>query len=346
MSIDLTALQAYDYRLPKELIAQVPLPQRSDSRLLHLHKSTGELTHLRFRDIVDLLRPDDLMVINSSKVFPARLFATKENGSRIELLLLHELEPGLWQCLASPGNRLKLPQWLSLSSSLKGFIGMGDPEGIRNIRFEPPEVVWEHINQHGHIPLPPYIERTDSVEDIERYQTVYAKSLGSVAAPTAGLHFDDSTLHLLCQKGITTVEVNLHVGIGTFRPVKVPNITNHEMHSEYATISTETAKAINDALCSGRRIVCVGTTSVRTVESFWEGGEVVPGSKWTRLFIYPGYEFKVVKAMITNFHLPQSTLLMMISAFAGYEKVMNAYQNAIVQKYRFFSYGDAMFIGD
>lgn len=346
MSIDLTNLQAYDYHLPKELIAQAPLAERSASRLLHLHKSTGELTHLHFRELVNLLRSDDLMVVNSSKVFPARLFATKDNGNRIELLLLHELEPGVWQCLASPGKRLKQPQWLTLSPVLKGLIGMGDPEGIRTIRFEPGDIVWQHINQQGHIPLPPYIERSDSAEDIDRYQTVYAKSVGSVAAPTAGLHFDTDTLDLLRHKGITTVEVNLHVGIGTFRPVKVQDITRHDMHSEYASISPESAKAINDAHQSGRRIVCVGTTSVRTVESFWEDGEVVPGKKWTKLFIYPGYEFKVVQAMITNFHLPQSTLLMMISAFAGYDRVMHAYREAIVSQYRFFSYGDAMFIGD
>lgn len=344
MSIDLLSLKAYDYQLPRELIAQQALKERSSSRLLHLKKQGREIRHGIFSDIANLLHPDDLMVVNSSKVFPARMFAQKENGTRIELLLLNELSTGVWQCMVSPGKRVKTAQWLYLSPSLKAYISPGDAEGLREITFSPPEALWQEIYQLGHVPLPPYIERSDTKEDSTRYQTVFAREIGSVAAPTAGLHFDEALLKRLQDKGVEIVEVVLHVGIGTFRPVKTEDITAHTMHKELAAISEQTAQAINKAKAEGRRVVCVGTTSVRTVESFYSGAQLHHGTKWTDIFIYPGYEFKVPDAIITNFHLPQSTLLMMISAFAGYEFTMQAYREAIAERYRFFSYGDAMFI--
>ncbi len=344
MSVDLRSLKAYDYELPKELIAQKPLEKRSSSRLLHLNKQTGELRHMVFSDIAALLHPGDLMVVNSSKVFPARLFGKKENGTKIELLLLNELATGKWQCLVSPGKRVKTAQWLSFSPTLKGFISIGDPEGLREITFEPIDALWQEIYHLGHVPLPPYIERNDTREDSIRYQTVFAREVGSVAAPTAGLHFDEALLKSIKDKGVEIVDVTLHVGIGTFRPVKTQDITAHTMHKELAAISASTALAIDKAKAEGRRIVCVGTTSVRTVESFYGESSISSGTKWTDIFIYPGYEFKVPDAIITNFHLPQSTLLMMISAFAGHDLIMKAYQEAVLAKYRFFSYGDAMFI--
>lgn len=346
MSVDLRSLKTYDYQLPKELIAQEPLANRSSSRLLHLKRQSGEIRHRVFRDIAELINPGDVLVVNSSKVFPARLFGKKENGTAIELLLLNEDQPGIWQCLVSPGKRVKTAQWLQFSPTLKGYISSGDPEGLRVISFDPPEALWQEIYHLGHVPLPPYIDRSDTAEDSNRYQTVYAHEIGSAAAPTAGLHFDEALLQRIKDKGAEIVNVVLHVGIGTFRPVKTEDITQHVMHSELAAVPEATAMAINKAKAEGRRIICVGTTSVRTVESFWDGTKLSSGSKWTDIFIYPGYEFKVPGALITNFHLPQSTLLMMISAFAGYDTIMNAYQEAITQRYRFFSYGDAMFIED
>jgi len=346
MSPDLHSLKAYDYHLPKELIAQFPADKRSSSRLMHLKRKTEQISHRKFGDILELLRPDDLLIVNSSKVFPARLFASKENGTPIEILLLHPLSGNRWQCMASPGKRLKKAQEISFSQNLKGNIGQGDSEGLREIEFSSEVPFWEEIQRIGHIPLPPYIERSDGMMDIERYQTVYAREIGSVAAPTAGLHFDEELLHKLQAKGITIAEVVLHVGIGTFRPVKTELITDHVMHSELATIPEATALAINSAKADQRRVICVGTTSTRSVESFWNNGLLESGSKWTDIFIYPGYQFQVTDAMITNFHLPQSTLLMMISAFAGYDTVRRAYETAVAEQYRFFSYGDAMFIED
>lgn len=344
MSIDLHSLKAYDYQLPRELIAQQALAERSSSRLLHLKKHSHEISHRVFSDIVTLLHPGDLLVVNSSKVFPARMFAQKENGTKIEVLLLNELSPGVWQGMVSPGKRVKTAQYLYFSPSLKAYVSSGDAEGLREITFSPPEALWQEIYRLGHVPLPPYIERSDTAEDITRYQTVFAREIGSVAAPTAGLHFDEALVKRLQDKGIEIVEVVLHVGIGTFRPVKTEDITAHTMHKELAAISEKTALAINKAKAEGRRVICVGTTSVRTVESFYSGSQLDHGTKWTDIFIYPGYEFKVPDALITNFHLPQSTLLMMISAFAGYEATMQAYREAIAARYRFFSYGDAMFI--
>jgi len=346
MQPDLLRLQTYNYHLPPELIAQQPMPMRRQSRLMHVKRKPGSIAHREFGEIESLLHPGDVLVANSSKVFPARLFAKKENGTPIEVLLLHQIENLSWKVMIFPAKRVKVPQWLFFSDTLKGFIGLSDAEGLREIVFECHGQFWDEIYAIGHMPLPPYIDRSDTEQDQERYQTVYAKELGSVAAPTAGLHFDQPLLDALVQKGVILAEVVLHVGIGTFRPVKTELITDHVMHSELASISPASAQIIQQAKDEHRRVVCIGTTSTRTVESFWDNGKMQHGSKWTDIFIYPGFNFKVADAMITNFHLPQSTLLMMISAFAGYELIMSAYQQAIENRYRFFSYGDAMFIED
>jgi len=346
MMPDLLATDTYDYYLPKELIAQFPAEKRTASRLMQVKKKTGEIFHRRFTDILELLQEGDLVVINSSKVFPARLFATKVTGNKIEILLLHQLKENTWQCIARPGKKLKSPQWLYFSDNLSGYISQGNNEGIREIQFTCKTDFQEEIKRIGHIPLPPYIERSDTILDSERYQTVYARENGSVAAPTAGFHFDVEILNALRNKGVLFSEVILHIGIGTFRPVKLKRIIDHKMHSELAIIPKTTADAINLAKKEGRRVICVGTTSVRSVESFWLEGEMQSGSGWTDLFIYPGFNFQVTDALLTNFHLPKSTLLMMISAFGGYETIRKAYAIAVQENYRFFSYGDAMFIED
>lgn len=344
MSLNLLLRNSYHYDLPKELIAQYPADKREASRLMHLDRQVGSIEHKNFTDILDILSEGEVLVLNNSKVFPARLFGTKENGSKIEVFLLHPTDRNTWKCLVHPGKRLKEAQWLQFSDDFSGYIETSDYEGIREIRFEYQGDFWDKIFRVGHIPLPPYIARTDDKSDIERYQTVYAKELGSVAAPTAGLHFSSSILDKLKEKGVIITELTLHVGIGTFRPVKTENITEHTMHSECAEITQEAADTINCAKREGRRVVAVGTTTVRTLESFWDGNKLQTGNRWTDIFIYPGYKFGVPDAMITNFHLPESTLLMMISAFAGYDLVMNAYKQAVAEHYRFFSYGDAMVI--
>ena len=346
MSVDLLKLKTYDYLLPKELIAQNPMSERRESRLMHLKRESKEINHSSFYAIVELLKAGDVLVINRSKVFPARLFAFKDNGTQIEVLLLHQLTENTWKCMVSPGKKLKTAQQLRFSDSLTAFVSQGDNEGLRDIQFVSTVPFWDEIYRIGHMPLHPYIERMDTDIDQQRYQTVYASELGSVAAPTAGLHFDSELLDALSKKGIQIAEIILHVGIGTFRPVKTEKITDHVMHAEFATIPEESAMKIQLAKNEQRRVVCVGTTSARTVESFWQDGVMNSGSKWTDIFIYPGVPFKVVNAMITNFHLPQSTLLMMISAFGGYDYIMQAYEEAVKQKYRFSSYGDAMFIED
>lgn len=336
---------AYYYQLPKELIAQYPCPRREESRLMHLNVSSGSIFHHHFKDIKNLLRPGDLLVLNNSKVFPARLYGNIENGSRIEILLLNPTaDEYTWNCLAHPGKKLKEAQWIYFSDALKGFISMGREDGQREIRLEYSGSLFDILSGIGHVPLPPYIARSDEQSDIERYQTVYAKEPGSVAAPTAGLHFSQALLAELAEQGIMRAELSLHVGIGTFRPVKSASILKHTMHSELAEISGEAADSINLAKSQGRRIVAVGTTTVRSLESFWQEGKLQSGRKWTDIFIYPGYEFRVPDALITNFHLPESTLLMMISAFAGYDTIQKAYQEAVAERYRFFSYGDAMYI--
>lgn len=337
-------LSSYDYDLPQELIAQYPLPQRDSSRLMYVDRAEGSFHHRSFRDIVDFIVPGEVLVLNSSKVIPARLFGFKENGTKIEVLLLKKLGESRWQCLVHPGRRLKQEQWLKFSPNLRGWISLGAEDGSREVVFESQGDYWQEIEKVGHMPLPPYIKREDEEEDRNTYQTVYAREPGSVAAPTAGLHFSPEILETLRGKGVLIVELVLHVGMGTFLPVKTERIDEHRMHSEFCTVDEETAKIINLAKAEGRRVIAVGSTSMRSLESFWNGRNLDSGSKWTDIFIYPGKEIHVADALITNFHLPKSTLIMMIAAFAGLELIKNSYQAAIEEKYRFFSYGDAMYI--
>ena len=341
---DLLDLETYNYQLPQELIAQYPLPDRGSSRLLHLDRETGDVAHLSFRDIVSHINPGEVLILNSSRVIPARLFGHKDNGTQVEVLLLNKLSDATWRCMVHPGKRLKKEQWIEFSPSLKGFISLPDEDGLRKIEFSPAQGYWQIIEEIGHMPLPPYIRRTDEASDRNRYQTVYATEPGSVAAPTAGLHFDSDLLDELKQKGVQIHNVILHVGLGTFLPVKSERIDQHKMHSEYCTVPRETAEAVNSAIDDKRRVIAVGSTSMRTLESFAHEGRLESGSRWTDIFIYPGYRFQIASALITNFHLPKSSLLMMISAFAGLENVMKAYQKAVRERYRFFSYGDAMYI--
>lgn len=342
---DLHQRESYHYHLPQELIAQYPAQERVESRLMHLQCSAKQISHRLFKEIKELLHPGDLLVLNNSKVFPARIFGSKENGTRIEVLLLHPAKTaGNWICLVNPGKRLRRDQWITFSPGLRGYLYAAGEDGMREMLLEHKDDLFTELDRIGHTPLPPYIAREDLESDRERYQTVYAKELGSVAAPTAGLHFSQELITDLKQRGVLFTELTLHVGIGTFRPVKVDNILQHTMHSECAELSEETAGMINSAKAEGRRVISVGTTSTRTIETFFEDGEMQHGKRWTDIFIYPGYSFKAIDAMITNFHLPESTLLMMISAFAGYHFVRDAYAEAVAQRYRFFSYGDAMFI--
>jgi len=345
MPKDLLTKEAYFYDLPEELIAQYPLQNRDESSLMHIRPADHSIHHRKFSELQELLHPGDLLVLNNSRVFPARLYGYKANGLKIQVLLLHpDHEENVWKCLLMPAKRIKKPQWLVFSDNLRGFVYPEDHDGMRSIKLEWSGDFWQEIEKIGHIPLPPYIERPDEDSDRNRYQTVYASQRGSVAAPTAGLHFSDQLISNLKDKGVLFAELTLHVGIGTFRPVKVERISEHVMHSECVEISTSSAEAINKAKREGRRVIAVGTTSVRALESFWDGNKLLDGNRWTDIFIYPGYRFGVPDAMITNFHLPESTLLMMISAFAGYDFVMEAYAEAVAKRYRFFSYGDAMYI--
>jgi len=345
--IDPLALETYDYELPEELIAQYPLPQRDSSRLMRVSRATQEIENLSFSRIVDLLNPGEVLVLNDSRVIPARLFGQKENGTRVEILLLNELEPGTWKCMVHPGKRLKQEQWLSFSPRLRGWVSIADDDGLRQISFETTDSTsdfWQELEAVGHVPLPPYIKRQDEVPDRQTYQTVYARERGSVAAPTAGLHFTPEVLARLEDKGVRVVKLTLHVGMGTFLPVKSDRIDAHKMHSEFCTVSPEAAAAVNQARANGKRVIAVGSTSARTLESYFNGEELLSGSRWTDIFIYPGRKMRVVDAMLTNFHLPKSSLLMMISAFAGIELIKKAYREAVGERYRFFSYGDAMLI--
>ncbi len=345
MKPDLLNKAAYYYDLPPELIAQYPLDKRDQSRLMHLNCTTKSIRHGMFKDLSSILKPGDLVVLNNSRVFPARIYGYKANGVKIQVLLLHpNAEDNSWKCLIQPAKRVKSEQWLTFSEKLRGLISPEDDDGMRSIRLEFEGDFWAEIEKIGHVPLPPYINRPDEHSDRKRYQTVYARESGSVAAPTAGLHFTRPLIAELKEKGVLFTELTLHVGIGTFRPVKTQRIDEHIMHSECVEISTTTARAVNQAKSEGRRVIAVGTTSVRSLESFWDGKKLLDGNRWTDIFIYPGYEFGVPDAIITNFHLPESTLLMMISAFAGYEYVREAYAAAVAERYRFFSYGDAMLI--
>ncbi|MBP3412317.1 MAG: tRNA preQ1(34) S-adenosylmethionine ribosyltransferase-isomerase QueA [Oscillospiraceae bacterium] len=332
------------YDLPTELIAQTPLQQRDGSRLLVMQKGNGSLAHKHFYEIVDYLQPGDCLVMNDSRVLPARLLGHRPTGGAVEILLLTQKEGDIWECLAKPGRKLKEgAEVLFGDGSLKAKI-VGETEtGNRLVHFSYEGIFLEQLERLGKMPLPPYIK--EELADGERYQTVYSRVNGSAAAPTAGLHFTKELLQQIQEKGVKLAYVTLHVGLGTFRPVKVDDVTNHHMHSEFCMISQETADVLNEVKRQGGRIVCVGTTSCRTLESLAEeDGSFREKSAWTEIFIYPGYRFKAMDALITNFHLPESTLIMLVSAFAGYDHVMNAYKEAVNERYRFFSFGDAMFI--
>ena len=333
------------FDLPEELIAKVPILDRSSSKLMVLDKKTGEISHKVFKDIVDYLNPGDCLVLNDTRVIPARLIGEKENtGGKIEFLLLKRNEDDTWETLVKPGKRAKIGTRFSFGQGklIAEVVGMGD-DGARIVKFEYEGIFEEVLDELGNMPLPPYI--TERLEERERYQTVYSKHNGSAAAPTAGLHFTDELLQKIKDKGVDIAFVTLHVGLGTFRPVKVDDVLEHDMHSEYYMVTQEAADKINKAKESGKRVITVGTTSTRTIESVAdENGKMKADSGWTKIFIYPGYEFKVVDNLITNFHLPESTLIMLVIALAGKENVLNAYECAVENKYRFFSFGDAMFI--
>jgi S-adenosylmethionine:tRNA ribosyltransferase-isomerase len=333
-------LTDFDYDLPEELIAKYPLAERSASRLLVVDH--GAISHHSFKDLPDLLRPTDLLVFNNTKVVPARLFAQKLTGGKVEILMERMVAPTeiLAHCRAS---HLKPGHELIINDEIK-FEVLHHEQGLYHLKLISAHKLMDVFNQHGHMPLPPYMKREDELADKERYQTIYAAPEGSVAAPTAGLHFDARVFERLATKGIEHVFVTLHVGAGTFQPVKAENITEHQMHSEVYEVSIEAAQKINAAKKAGRRVIAVGTTSVRTLESVACNHEVIAGFGSTEIFIYPGYDFKVVDGMITNFHLPKSSLLMLVSAFAGLEVIKEAYRIAILERYRFFSYGDAMLL--
>ena len=333
------------YDLPQELIAQDPLEDRSASRLMTLDKVTGKTEHHIFKEIINYLTPDDCLVLNNTKVIPARLYGSRVGtDAKIEVLLLKRKEDNVWETLVKPGKKCRPGTQISFGDGLlMGEVTDVVEDGNRLIRFTYEGIFEEILDQLGQMPLPPYI--THQLKDKNRYQTVYAKYDGSAAAPTAGLHFTPQLLEQIREKGVKIAEVTLHVGLGTFRPVKVDDVTQHHMHSEFYMIQEEAARLINDTRKNGGRIISVGTTSCRTLESAAdENGMLRPGSGWTDIFIYPGYQFKIVDALITNFHLPESTLVMLVSALAGKEHILAAYEEAVKEKYRFFSFGDAMFI--
>lgn len=335
------------FDLPEHLIAQTPLSQRDGSRLLHLNRETGALDHGTFRDLLGLLQPGDCLILNDSRVLPARLLGTRAGGGVCEILLLHPKEhptETLWECLVKPGRKLREGAVVSFGEGLlEGKISQVLEDGNRLVSFSYEGVFLELLDQLGTMPLPPYIQ--ERLEDQERYQTVYSRHLGSAAAPTAGLHFTPELLQEVEQRGVSLGYVTLHVGLGTFRPVQVADIHQHKMHSELAVLPEETRELIQNTKNAGGRVIAVGTTSARTLETFATGpGQVASGSRWTEIFLYPGYEFLLVDGLVTNFHLPESTLIMLVSALAGREAVLKAYQVAVEEGYRFFSFGDAMVI--
>ncbi len=333
------------YDLPEELIAQTPIEPRDSSRLLHLDRNSGEIIHRHFYSILDYLRKGDLLVVNNSRVIPARLYGKRvDTNADVELLLLEQNENNRWETLVKPGKRAKVGNVISFGDGLlKGEIVEVKEDGNRIIEFSCEENIFVALDKIGQMPLPPYI--THKLADKERYQTVYSKDLGSAAAPTAGLHFTKELMQKVKDMGVDIAEVTLHVGLGTFRPVKVDDVNNHKMHSEHYFMSKDAADKINFTKKNGGRVICVGTTSCRTIESVATfHGEIKECSGYTDIFIYPGYEFKVMDGLITNFHLPESTLIMLVSALCGFEHTMNAYKIAVDEKYRFFSFGDAMMI--
>ena len=332
------------FDLPEELIAQTPLEQRDHSRLLHLNKTTGEIEHMHFYQLPDLLREGDCLVLNNSRVLPARLIGSRLTGGSVELVLLRDLGDGCWECLSRPGRKTKPGTELTFGNGeLTATVESVAEGGNRIVRFHYEGIFLEVLERLGKMPLPPYIKA--ELEDAERYQTVYSKELGSAAAPTAGLHFTPELLEEIASRGVKICYVTLHVGLGTFRPVKEDEIEQHEMHSEFCIVPEDTARIISETKRRGGRVIAVGTTSCRTLESFAkDDGTIEPSSGWTDIFIYPGYKFKCIDALVTNFHLPESTLIMLVSALAGREHVLNAYKVAVEERYRFFSFGDAMFI--
>ena len=357
----------FHFPLPDELIAQEPLAARDQSRMLHLQRTSGQYTDRLFRDLPDLLQPGDLLVFNNTRVFPARLYGRRQGAraqaisphnpaardflqGRIEVLLTRQLstQPNDWECLVRPGRKIGVGEHLFFGErdELQAEVLARAQFGERRIRFLPVDDFFAVLDYIGHVPLPPYISRPDSSRDRERYQTVYARQRGSIAAPTAGLHFTPEILDRIRQRGVEIADITLHVGLGTFQPVRVERVEDHKIHSESYSICAASASAINQALHASRRIIAVGTTTVRTLEHAIRigGGTILPGTASADVFIYPGHDFKVVKAMLTNFHLPQSTLLMLVSAFAGRENILRAYGHAVAQAYRFYSYGDCMFI--
>jgi S-adenosylmethionine:tRNA ribosyltransferase-isomerase len=334
------------YDLPQELIAQTPLERRDASRLMTLDRKTGEVTHRHFFELPELLQPGDCLVLNNSRVLPARLLGNREpSGGAVEVLLLTDKGGGVWECLTRPGRKTHEGTQLSFGGGELTAEVVGEREdGNKLVKFHYEGIFLEVLERLGRTPLPPYIKQ--ELEDGERYQTVYSKISGSAAAPTAGLHFTEELLQKIREKGVREAFVTLHVGLGTFRPVKAEEVAEHHMHSEFCMMSKETADMLNETRAKGGRIVCVGTTSCRTLESLVkDDGHFEESSAWTDIFIYPGYQFKAMDALITNFHLPESTLVMLVSAFAGREHVLNAYKIAVQERYRFFSFGDAMFIG-
>lgn len=341
--IDYKSLDTYDYHLPENLIAQTPLEKRDESRLLIFDRKTKDMYHRHFKDITDFLKKGDVLVVNNTRVLPARLMAKKDTGANVEILLLKRINLNDWEVLLKPGKRVKIGTILTISDELKCELIEIKQDGNRVVRFHYNGVFEEILNRVGSMPLPHYIH--EKLKDNERYQTVYNKVLGSAAAPTAGLHFTPELMKNILDMGVEILELTLDVGLGTFRPCKEKDITKHVMHTEHYRLTQDVADKINKAKIENRRIIAVGTTSVRTLETVAQNGMPLEASEGeTNIFIYPPYEFKVVDALITNFHLPKSTLLMLVSAFAGYENTMNIYETAVENQYRFFSFGDAMFI--
>ena len=334
----------FDFELPEELIAQTPIQQRDHSRLMHLDKQTGEISHEHFYDLPRFLKKGDCLVLNDSRVLPARLIGCRSTGGSVELVLLRDLGEGRWECLSRPGRKTKPGTELSFGGGeLTATVESVAEGGNRIVKFHYEGIFLEVLERLGKMPLPPYIK--EELQDAERYQTVYSREIGSAAAPTAGLHFTRELLAQIEAMGVNVCYVTLHVGLGTFRPVKEDEIENHEMHLEFCIIPERTARIVTETKKAGNRVIAVGTTSCRTLESFaQEDGSLPVSSGWTNIFIYPGYQFKCIDALITNFHLPESTLIMLVSALAGREHVLNAYKCAVEERYRFFSFGDAMMI--
>ena len=337
-------IEQFDFELPEELIAQTPLEKRDTSKLLVLDKKTGEIEHKHFTDIIDYLESGDTLVLNDTKVIPARLYGVKEETKAlIEILLLKEVKKDTWECLVKPAKRIHMGEIVKFSDKLSAQCTEVKDEGIRVFKLIYKGILYEILDELGEMPLPPYIH--EKLKDKDRYQTVYAKNIGSAAAPTAGLHFTLDLLNKIKEKNVNVVYITLHVGLGTFRPVNVENINDHKMHSEFYMMSKETAEVLKQTRKNNKKIISVGTTSTRTLETIMNlYGEFKECSGWTDIFIYPGYKFKAIDNLITNFHLPKSTLVMLVSALAGRENIMNAYKEAIKREYRFFSFGDSMFI--